>query len=60
MRYVTRFVGTRRGYDRRATPVRDSLGRALTPRDIVTGQAYAVDGGLSSTHPFAGGALKLS
>jgi NAD(P)-dependent dehydrogenase (short-subunit alcohol dehydrogenase family) len=26
----------------------------------VNGQAYAVDGGLSSTHPFAGGALKLS
>ena len=26
----------------------------------VNGQAYAVDGGLSSTHPFASGALKLS
>ena len=32
VRYVTRFVGTRRDFDRRATPVRDSLGRALTPR----------------------------
>ena len=32
VRYVTRFVGTRRGYDRRATPVRDSLGRPVTPR----------------------------
>jgi hypothetical protein len=30
--YVTRFVGTRRGWDRRTVPVTDSAGRPVTPR----------------------------
>jgi hypothetical protein len=30
--YTTRFIGTRRGWDRRTVPVRDSAGRAVTPR----------------------------